>query len=168
MRFLVLGGTRFIGTAPQVVRLLANNGHAVAVFHRGENRADLPSSVIHLIGDRKWLAGFSAAKFARFAPDVVIDAFAMTEMDARLPYVQVFLVDSPNGSSSSRAAWTFTAAYDRFRGVDLGVIGNVPLSEDSPLRARRSFPTRNRTTPEDSLLFNYENILVERVVEEPA
>ena len=55
MRFLILGGTRFIG--PAIVRLLAAQGHAVAVVHRGESQADLPSSVVRLLGDRKYLAG---------------------------------------------------------------------------------------------------------------
>jgi nucleoside-diphosphate-sugar epimerase len=156
MRFLVLGGTRFIG--PVVVRRLANDEHALAVFHRGESQADLPSSVVHIIGSREHLTGF-VAEFARFAPDVVIDMFAMTEMDARST-VQAF------GGLARRvvvlSSMDVYRAYDRFRGVDAGAIDNAPLLEESPLR-ESLFPYRNPTTPEQSLLFNYEKILVERV-----
>jgi nucleoside-diphosphate-sugar epimerase len=161
MRFLVLGGTRFIG--PAVVRLLANDEHSVAVFHRGESQVHLPSSVVHIHGSRECLTSF-ATEFGRFAPDLVIDTFAMTEMDARAT-VQVF------GGLARRvivlSSMDVYRAYDRFRGADAGAIDNVPLSEDSPLRATL-FPYRNQTRPEDSLLFNYEKILVERVVSSQA
>jgi nucleoside-diphosphate-sugar epimerase len=161
MRFLVLGGTRFIG--PAVVRLLVNEEHSVAVFHRGESQADLPSSVIHILGSRERLTGF-AADFARFAPDVVIDTFAMTEVAARST-VQAF------GGLARRvvvlSSMDVYGAYDRFRGVDAGVIDNVPLTEHAALRTTL-FPYRNQITPEQSLLFNYEKILVERVVNSQA
>ena len=157
MRFLVLGGTRFVG--PAVVRLLAEEGHAVAVFHRGLSQADLPSSVVHFVGDRKRLSVL-ANEFARFAPDVVIDPFAMTVMDAH-SIVQVF------GRLARRlvvlSSMDVYRAYDRFRGTDSGAGDAVPLTEDSPLRDTL-FPYRSQAKSEDELLFNYEKILVERVV----
>jgi nucleoside-diphosphate-sugar epimerase len=60
MRILVVVGTRFIG--PHVVGRLVGSGHEVAVFHRGQTRADLPPSVRHLRGDRRHLAGYAAGR----------------------------------------------------------------------------------------------------------
>jgi 2'-hydroxyisoflavone reductase len=50
LRILILGGTGFIG--PHFVRAALERGHHVAVFNRGKDRADLPETVEHLIGDR--------------------------------------------------------------------------------------------------------------------
>jgi len=47
---LVLGGTGYIG--PYQVREAVARGHRVTVFNRGQHQADLPSSVVHLQGDR--------------------------------------------------------------------------------------------------------------------
>lgn len=43
MNVVVIGGTRFVGA--HVVRQLADAGHAVTVYHRGEHNAQLPDSV---------------------------------------------------------------------------------------------------------------------------
>jgi len=48
-RLLILGGTGFLGA--HVVRLLAERGHAVCVFNRGQTKEDLPASVQHVSGD---------------------------------------------------------------------------------------------------------------------
>jgi nucleoside-diphosphate-sugar epimerase len=157
VRFLVLGGTRFIGIA--VVRLLVGDGHTVAVFHRGLSQADLPESVVDLRGDRKCLSGF-ASEFGRFAPDVVIDTFAMTEADG-LSVVEVF------GGLARKlvvlSSMDVYGAYDRFRGALPGASDAVPLTEDAPLR-ERLFPYRSQATAGDELLWNYEKILVEGAV----
>src|ERR1700761_7304133 len=50
LRMLILGGTGFIG--PYHVRYAVQRGHHVSVFNRGIRRADLPSEVEHLQGDR--------------------------------------------------------------------------------------------------------------------
>ena len=47
---LILGGTGYIG--PYQVREAIARGHRVTVFNRGMHQADLPSSVVHLQGDR--------------------------------------------------------------------------------------------------------------------
>lgn len=47
---LILGGTGFIG--PHLVRHAVARGHRVTIFTRGRAQADLPGSVIRLIGDR--------------------------------------------------------------------------------------------------------------------
>ena len=80
MRILIIGGTRFIG--PAVVRRLYDQGHELAVFHRGETEANLPSRVSHLHGDRQRLSEHAGA-FLRFVPDVVVDMAAFSEQDAQ-------------------------------------------------------------------------------------
>src|SRR5262245_12326631 len=126
MRFLLLGGTRFLG--PAVVRLLAAQGHSVAVFHRGQTRADLPRSVVRLLGDRANLASYWP-EFERFAPDVVIDLLAMTERDA-LAAAQTFR--GLAGRLVALSSMDVYRAYDRFRGVAPGPPDPVPLAEDAP------------------------------------
>ncbi len=158
MRILILGGTRFIG--PAIVRDLVFQGHTVAVFHRGQSQAGLPSSVVHFLGDRKHLADF-APEFARFVPDVVIDTFAMTEGDASA-VVGVF-------TGLARRLVVLSSmdvyrAYDRFRGTEPGEPESLPLAEDAPLR-ERLFPYRGQGKYDQELFYHYEKILVERVVQ---
>lgn len=50
LNILILGGTGYIG--PYQVREAVARGHRVTVFNRGQHQADLPSSVVHLQGDR--------------------------------------------------------------------------------------------------------------------
>ena len=157
MRFLILGGTRFIG--PAVVRLSAEQGHTVAVFHRGESQTDLPSSVVRLVGDRKCLASFRS-EFTRFAPDVVIDTFAMTERDGQ-DVMKVFAGVAKRVVVLS--SMDVYRVYDRFRGVDRGEPELEPLAEDAALR-ERLFPYRTQAKDADDLLYHYEKILVEQVV----
>jgi len=49
-RFLILGGTGFIG--PHTVRYAMERGHEVTIFTRGRADADLPDGVERLVGDR--------------------------------------------------------------------------------------------------------------------
>lgn len=57
MRVLILGGTAFMG--PHVVRRLVDQGHDVAVYHRGQHDVGLPDRVTHIhepasvIGNRR-------------------------------------------------------------------------------------------------------------------
>jgi nucleoside-diphosphate-sugar epimerase len=48
MRILVIGGTRFIGLA--TVCHLSQQGHDIAVFHRGQTQPALPPGVQQIIG----------------------------------------------------------------------------------------------------------------------
>src|SRR5437870_4131038 len=80
MKLFVLGGTGFVGR--HVVRLLLDNGHEIAVFHRGQTHAGLPPAVRTIIGDRRDLAAFTGA-VERFGPEVIIDVIPYTEPEAR-------------------------------------------------------------------------------------
>jgi len=46
----VLGGTRFLGR--HIIEALAQRGHAVVAFHRGQTQCELPASVQERFGDR--------------------------------------------------------------------------------------------------------------------
>lgn len=156
MRVLFLGGTRFIGLA--AVRLLAARGHQIAVFHRGETKAALPASVVRLMGDRARL-GDSKAILRGFAPDVIVDMFAMTEAHTRA------LVDTL-GSAAHRFVVASSSdvyrARDRVWRVESGAPDPTPLAEDAPLRTTR-FPYRAEATSADEWLYDYDKIPVEEI-----
>ena len=157
MNILVLGGTHFIGA--HAVRRLALLGHEVTVFHRGETKAELPESVEHIYGDRERLGEYREV-FERLGPEVVLDTLAMSEADARA-VVEVFrgianrLVVLSSGD--------VYRAYDRLRGADPGPPDPTPLTEDSPLRDKL-YPYRNGANSPTDMKYNYDKILVERVV----
>jgi nucleoside-diphosphate-sugar epimerase len=156
MRILIIGGTGFIG--PWVVRLLMGEGHMVVLFHRGETAADLPPAVSHISGDRRNLSAF-ASEFRRFAPDVVLDMFPYAEQEAAL-VMQTFrgMVRRVVAVSSMDVY----RAYGRFLRLEDGLPDPEPFAEDAPLRTTL-YPYRASAEPSD-LAYNYEKILVERVV----
>ena len=158
-RVLVIGGTVFIG--PAVVRQLAQSGHEVAVFHRGENEVDLPESVRHIHGDRARIAD-SRAEIAAFAPEVVVDMRAMTEADATSAADAVRGIAKRYVVISSMDVYR---AYGRLHGSEPGPALTPPFNEDSPLREklfvyRGHWPLK---TPPPAWNNDYEKILVERV-----
>lgn len=157
MRVLVLGGTSFIG--PPVVRRLTELGHEVAVFHRGQTKAPLPAEVTSFYGDRARLAD-SLADFRAYKPDVVLDTLALTEQDAKT------VVETFTGLARRLVVLSsgdVYRAYDRLRGADPGPPDPTPLTEDSPLRDKL-YPYRNAAESPDDIDYNYDKILVERVV----
>ena len=151
MRVLIIGGTSFIG--PHVVRLLAEAGHEVVVFHRGQTEARLPEGVGHIAGDRRSLGDF-AGEFRRLGPEVVLDMIPMNEEDARGLMRTFRGIARRIVAISSQDVYR---AYDRVTRRDPGPPDPVPLSEDAPLR-EKLYPYE-REGVED-----YEKILVERVV----
>ncbi|MEX1253853.1 MAG: NAD-dependent epimerase/dehydratase family protein [Dehalococcoidia bacterium] len=153
MRILVIGGTRFIG--PPVVRRLVGLGHSIAVFHRGETEAGLPSEVEHLHGARARLPDLRDA-VRRFGPDVALDMAAYTEGEARIALDAVRGVPLRIVAVSSMDVYR---AYGRFHGTEPGPPEPVPLTEDAPLR-ERLYPYRG----EGRGLDDYEKLLVERAV----
>ncbi len=130
MRILILGGTNFIG--PPVVRELAAGGHAVAVFHRGNDDALTRDGVQHIHGDR---ANIHAHRddFARFAPDTVIDMHAMTEADGSTALEAIRGIARRAVLISSIDVYR---AYGRLHGSEPGPPESMPLTEDAPLRER--------------------------------
>jgi nucleoside-diphosphate-sugar epimerase len=159
-RVLVVGGTVFVG--PSVVRQLAEAGHRVAVFHRGEHEIDLPESVLHIHGDRTNI-GDHRTDIAAFAPDTVVDMRAMTEADARSVAGAVRGIARRLVVVSSMDVYR---AYGRLHGTEPGPPLAPPFDEGSPLREklyvyREHTPAAIGERP--PWLDEYDKILVERV-----
>jgi nucleoside-diphosphate-sugar epimerase len=157
MRILIIGGTRFIG--PHVVRRLADARHSVTLFHRGETKIVLPPNVKQIYGDRHDLSSF-AAEFKTLAPDVVLDMIPYTEASARA------LVSTFKGLARRVVAISSAdvyRAYGRLLRLETGAPDDVPLDEDAPLR-ESLYPHRAHASGPDDSKYDYDKILVERVV----
>jgi nucleoside-diphosphate-sugar epimerase len=155
MRVLLIGGTRFIG--PPVVRRLASGGHDLALFHRGETKAVLPSSVRHIRGDRQQIGNYRR-EFGSLRPDVVVDLIAYTEKDAATAIAALRGIVQRLVVISSMDVYR---AYGRCIGTEPGAHGELPIPEDAPLR-ERLFPYRAQAKSPDDFAYSYEKILVER------
>jgi nucleoside-diphosphate-sugar epimerase len=157
MNILVIGGTRFMG--PHVVRRLVEEGHRVAVFHRGESEAAGLSDVEHVHGDRSNLEEFRP-ELERLAPRVVLDMVAFTEEHA-LSLMRAFRgVAARLVVASSMDVY---AAYGRLLRLEPGPAEPEPLTEDSPVRADL-YPYRAKATSPEDFKYNYDKIPVERAV----
>ncbi|MBV9259506.1 MAG: NAD-dependent epimerase/dehydratase family protein [Ktedonobacteraceae bacterium] len=161
MRILVIGGTRFIGLA--TVRYLSQQGHDVAVFHRGRTQSDLPTGVQQIIGEWAQIETFKQT-FLDFAPDVVLDTIAFVEQDARM------IMELCNGLVrrvvliSSQDVYR---AYGRVNRTEPGPPDPLPITEDSPLREKR-YPYRGLDLPvpesEKQRMHDYDKIPIEQIV----
>ncbi|MBV9615187.1 MAG: NAD-dependent epimerase/dehydratase family protein [Ktedonobacteraceae bacterium] len=161
MRILVIGGTRFIGLA--TVRYLSQQGHNVAVFHRGRTQSDLPTGVQQIIGEWAQIETFKQT-FLDFAPDVVLDTIAFVEQDARM------IMELCNGLVrrvvliSSQDVYR---AYGRVNRTEPGPPDPLPITEDSPLREKR-YPYRglDLSVPESEKqrMHDYDKIPIEQIV----
>ncbi len=156
MQVLLIGGTGFIGS--HVIKNLSDAGHDVAVFHRGQTNCVLPSGVTELHGDRKDLPSF-ADTFRQLAPRVVLDMIPYAEKEA-LDVVRTFRGISERVVAVS--SMDVYHAYGLFRRDDSGMPALL-FDEDAPLRSNL-FPYRQIAKGEDDMLYQYEKILVERVV----
>jgi nucleoside-diphosphate-sugar epimerase len=157
MRVLAIGGTGFIGA--HAVRRLVQDGHDVAVFHRGETSDTLPAAVRRIRGDRERLSD-SRADFEGFAPDVVIDTILYTERQAQ-ETARAF-----RGKVRRLVALGSADVYrnyDGLRGKSAVAPDPVPLAEDAPLRETR-YPYRGAGLPL-SFAEDYEKILIERTLQ---
>jgi nucleoside-diphosphate-sugar epimerase len=157
MRILIIGGTRFIG--PYVVRRLAEAGHSVTLFTRGETGADMPESVKRIDGNRRDLSSFRGA-FKETAPDVVLDMIPFTEEEART-LVSVF-----KGIAQRVVAISSADVYRTYGCLlrqETGAPDPVPLAEDAPLRTSL-YPHRAQAEGKDDYKYDYDKTLVERVV----
>lgn len=157
MQVLVIGGTGFIGS--HVVKNLADVGHDVAVFHRGQTNCVLPVGVTEIHGDRKDLPSF-ADEFRRLAPRVVLDMMLYIEKEA-LDVSRTFQGIAERVVAVS--SMDVYQSYGLFIRDGSTTPAPLPFAEDAPLRSNL-FPYRRMAQSEDDLLYNYEKILVERVI----
>ena len=126
MRVLLIGGNGFIGRFAGAA--LQQQGHAVAVFHRGTTAA--PDGVDEIRGDRNQLTA-SAQELKRFAPDVVID-FVISSGPQADELMNIF-------RGATRRV-VMLSSIDVYRavgishGTESGPLQEVPLTEESELR----------------------------------
>jgi nucleoside-diphosphate-sugar epimerase len=153
MRITVLGGTRFIGR--RVVADLVARGDQVQVVHRGETEpADLaPCQHLHVV---RSAFPAVAAQVAAFAPDAVIDAYAMSRSDVEsvlphLPDTQLILLSSMD-------------VYQAFHHVVLGDGEGepVPVPETGRLRTARYIYSGGGVRPDDYEKLDVEPSYLER------
>ncbi len=155
MRVLVLGGTGFIGS--RVVARLVGAGHEVAVFSRGQTRAEIPREIRRLIGDQTELDRHIPA-FRDFAPDVVVGMHLMSEREAR---AFTGILAGLTGRTLAISSMDVYRAYNRLRRVEPGLPDRTPLTEDSPVR-EKLYPYRDFVL--ESWAQEYDKLLVERAV----
>jgi nucleoside-diphosphate-sugar epimerase len=157
MRVLVIGGTSFMG--PRVVRRLAEAGHDVTVFHRGQAGGNLPPQVKEILGDRQRLADYSS-DFRRVAPDVLLDMILFNETEARA-LVETF--KGVAGRVVMPSSMDVYRAYGRLLRLEEGAPDAVPYREEGPLR-EVFYPYRKHAKSTEEKAYNYEKILAERVL----
>jgi nucleoside-diphosphate-sugar epimerase len=166
MRILVIGGTHFIGLA--AVRLLSEQGHDIAVFHRGQSEPELPSSIQHIHSEEKnfpvHFTSESVEAFRRFAPDVVLHMVLFGEQDAHEA------VNAFKGMARRLVVISSQDVYRAFGRVNHhedGAPDPLPITEDSPLRQSRypyrSDPLRASDDPRRWMDL-YDKILAEQIV----
>jgi nucleoside-diphosphate-sugar epimerase len=126
MRILLIGGNGFIGRF--AVAALAQQEHALAVFHRGTTAT--PAGVDEIRGDRHQLNA-SAKELKRFAPDVVIDLVASSGPQAE-ELMNIFR--GATGRVVMLSSIDVYRAIAVSQGTESGPLQEVPLTEDSELR----------------------------------
>ncbi len=156
MTVLLLGGTGFIGR--HVTRRLAEEGHTVTVFHRGQTTPDLPPSVTSVHGPRDDPGALRDAVDAS-APDVVVDVIPYTEAQAE---VLMEIAEGRTGRLVVLSSGDVYRQYDGLRGRSDVPTDPGPLAEDAPLRTSR-YPYRGADT-EFAHAHDYDKILVEEQV----
>ena len=126
MRVLLIGGNGFIGRC--VVAALKQQGHALAVFHRGTTAT--PADVDEIRGDRNQLSA-SSQELKRLAPDVVIDVVISSGSQAE---------ELMNIFRGATRRVVMLSSIDVYRavgishGTESGPLQEVPLTEQSELR----------------------------------
>ena len=158
MNILLISGTGFIGA--RVVQQLIQDGHHVSVFHRGQTQSSLPPSVNHILGDRRNLMDF-VREFQRLAPDVVLDMLPYTEQDA-VELMRTFRTLTRRIVAIS--SMDVYQAYGCFRRSETcKLTSSISFDETAPVR-QNLYPYRAYAKSPDDLLYNYDKILVERIV----
>lgn len=119
----------------------------------------MPPSVRHILGDRQQLSDFRD-EFERFAPQIVLDNCPRFEQDA------VSLMQTFRGIAKRVIAISSQDVYRNYGilwGRENTEPTTTPSSEDGPLRSV-SYPYRPLAKDENDFRYNYDKILVERVV----
>jgi nucleoside-diphosphate-sugar epimerase len=130
MKLLTIGGAGFIG--PSVLKMLAAEGHDLAVYHRGVARPMLPAGTREILGDQRELAK-STAEFRDFSPDVVVHFILASERQARAT------MDVFRGIARRVVALSSGDVYRAagiLHGTEPGPLQPVPLTEESDLRTK--------------------------------
>ena len=147
MNILILGGTKFIG--PFVVRQLAELGHEVTIFHRGETEQDLPPRVRHIHGD---FANFNqhVDDLRGLTPEVVLDMAPFRAEDAE----RLKAFEGVARRAVAISSQDVYRAFGRFWRTEPGPPDPMPLTEDSPLRENLSSRglDYNKTAIESALI----------------
>src|SRR5712671_3502065 len=134
MRVLLIGGNGFIGRV--AVAALKQQGHTLAVFHRGTSAP--PPGVDEIRGDRHQLKA-SAQELKRFAPDVVIDLIISSGPQADE------LMDIFRGATRRVVMLSSIDVYRAIavsQGTESGPLEELPLTEESELhRSLDAYPT---------------------------
>lgn len=128
MKILMIGGTGFLG--PRVLQALLQQGHEIAVFHRGQTPVVLPEGVRAIKGERSHLA-LAKPEFLAFGPDVVIDLINSSQGQAQ-QLMEVCKGVSPRVVTISSC--DVYQAFDVFLGRSSNSLQPVPLKETSSLR----------------------------------
>jgi nucleoside-diphosphate-sugar epimerase len=126
VRILLIGGNGFIGRL--VARTLQQQGHALALFHRGT--APAPDGVQDIRGNRRQL-GDSSRQLRALAVDVVID-FVISSPGQAKDLMNVF-----RGATQRVIMLSSMDVYRAigiFHGTESGPLQPVPLTEESQLR----------------------------------
>jgi nucleoside-diphosphate-sugar epimerase len=134
MRILLIGGNGFIGRL--VARTLQQQGHALALFHRGT--APAPDGVEDIRGNRRQL-GDSSKQLRALAADVVID-FVISSLGQANDLMNVF-----RGATQRVIMLSSMDVYRAigiFHGTESGPLQPVPLTEESELRGSQPPYTR--------------------------
>lgn len=158
MRVLFIGGTRFIGLA--AVNQLAQTGHEVTVFHRGQTETDLPEGVSEILGDMEQLEDFRD-RFRSAKPDAVVHMMLVHERDA-VRAMDLFkgMANRVIGISSADVY----LAYGRINASEPGDPVELPLYEDSPLREER-YPYREMISNDpEHRYYMYDKIPIEETI----
>jgi nucleoside-diphosphate-sugar epimerase len=136
MRVLLIGGNGFIRR--RVAVALREQGHALAVFHRGTSPA--PDGVEEILGDRSRLAA-SAHELRQFAADAVIDCVLSSGTQAE---------ELMNVFRGATRRIVMLSSMDVYRAVGIthgledGPLQELPLTEDSQLRrVMHPYPKEN-------------------------
>jgi nucleoside-diphosphate-sugar epimerase len=136
VRILLIGGNGFIGR--HVLTALRQQGHALAVFHRGTGTPTPGVSEIH--GDRNRLRDCSA-ELKRFAPEVVVD-FVVSSGPQADQLMDVFRGEARRIVMLS--SMDVYRAVGIMHGTESGPLQEVPLTEESELRhGRRPYSAQN-------------------------